>query len=548
MLESMTTTEPVQYPPFNTNDATNTSNYSVQLASSLPHIPSQSKSQKATSSIATAIPQTSTNAPVKKRKRDASSLSISEKRPRFSATPSLDLKRGVATRESLPSPSVRANSSSLVLKNRAVNRLEVIPRQCISSGPCDSQEFLSSYEVVKNNLNNFRAYFLNKVDPYYQGFTPEYMPYVDLEYPVTGVTERYALLAPKDEDGWHPVKELMDAVEIIVKFYLPAGHTTILGEPREQPMRPSNPKPTTKHKLLTPLNTPGREASPAPTSRPIKEELPSSTSLLKRMRRTYELKDGIGFICVMKEINSKLRSLKKMEQGNALAANPATWEGMPFEVAMHIYEETYQRSAGPRVKELKKYPSFSSNTYGELNSGLVAEMCHRSGLKPGMKFLDLGCGIGNVVIQSALLAGCLSAGVENFPTTANIGAEVHQIFKQRCQMWGVEPGLTENADVILANNFVFEPTLNEGLKRLFLDLKDGAKIISLRSFCDDKVSARNIGAIESFLDVESFDWYPGDVSWGDAAGQYFISTINRTKVESQHQALFAEARSSRRRK
>jgi hypothetical protein len=31
-------------------------------------------------------------------------------------------------------------------------------------------------------------------------------------------------------------------------------------------------------------------------------------------------------------------------------------------------------------------------------------------------------------------------------------------------------------------------------------------------------------------------------------GQYFISTINRTKVESQHQALFAEARSSRRRK
>jgi [histone H3]-lysine79 N-trimethyltransferase len=124
-----------------------------------------------------------------------------------------------------------------------------------------------------------------------------------------------------------------------------------------------------KHKLLTPSNTPGREASPALTSRPVKEELPSPSSLLKRMRRTYELKDGIGFICIIKEINLKLRSLKKMEQGNALAATPATWEGMPFEVAMHIYEETYQRSAGPRVKELKKYPSFSSNTYGELNSG-----------------------------------------------------------------------------------------------------------------------------------------------------------------------------------
>jgi hypothetical protein len=75
--------------------------------------------------------------------------------------------------------------------------------------------------------------FLNKLDPYYQGFTPEYMPHVDLEYPVTGAIERcaqlvnsnetvltvnrYALLAPKDEDGWHPIKELMDAIEIIVK-------------------------------------------------------------------------------------------------------------------------------------------------------------------------------------------------------------------------------------------------------------------------------------------------------------------------------------------
>jgi hypothetical protein len=157
MLESITTTEPVQYPTFNTNDATNTSNYSMQLASSLPLATSQPKSQKAASAVATAIPSASTNAPVKKRKRDASSLSISEKRPRFSATPSLDLKRGVATRESLPSPSVRANSSSSIPKTRIVNRLEVIPRQCMSSGPCNLDEFVSSYEVVKKNLNNFKT-------------------------------------------------------------------------------------------------------------------------------------------------------------------------------------------------------------------------------------------------------------------------------------------------------------------------------------------------------------------------------------------------------
>jgi hypothetical protein len=28
-----------------------------------------------------------------------------------------------------------------------------------------------------------------------------------------------------------------------------------------------------------------------------------------------------------------------------------------------------------------------------------------------------------------------------------------------------------------------------------------------------------MGAIESILDVESFEWRSGDVSWGDAAGE-----------------------------
>jgi len=102
-------------------------------------------------------------------------------------------------------------------------------------------------------------------------------------------------------------------------------------------------------------------------------------------------------------------------------------------------------------------------------------MSHRAGLKPGVNFLDLGSGISNVVIQTALLAGCTSWGVEKLKSTADIADEVHRIFKQRCQLWGVEPGPSEvfqgdfmqhtpklqsiikDADVILANNFVFDP-------------------------------------------------------------------------------------------
>ncbi len=41
--------------------------------------------------------------------------------------------------------------------------------------------------------------------------------------------------------------------------------------------------------------------------------------------------------------------------------------GVPVKLWKMIMEETYQRSVGPDVEETKKYKSFSSETYGELN-------------------------------------------------------------------------------------------------------------------------------------------------------------------------------------
>jgi hypothetical protein len=66
-----------------------------------------------------------------------------------------------------------------------------------------------------------------------------------------------------------------------------------------------------------------------------------------------------------------------------------------------------------------------------------------------------------------------------------------------------------------------------------------------------------MGAIESILDVESFEWRSGDVSWGDGAGKqinkskdhtehdkgrYFISTVNRARMGAQYDAMYEEAR------
>lgn len=41
--------------------------------------------------------------------------------------------------------------------------------------------------------------------------------------------------------------------------------------------------------------------------------------------------------------------------------------GVPVKLWKTIMEEVYQRSVGPDVEDTKKYKSFSSETYGELN-------------------------------------------------------------------------------------------------------------------------------------------------------------------------------------
>jgi H3 lysine-79-specific histone-lysine N-methyltransferase len=42
--------------------------------------------------------------------------------------------------------------------------------------------------------------------------------------------------------------------------------------------------------------------------------------------------------------------------------------GVPVTLWKTVMDETYQRSVGPNIEDTKKYKSFSSETYGELNS------------------------------------------------------------------------------------------------------------------------------------------------------------------------------------
>jgi H3 lysine-79-specific histone-lysine N-methyltransferase len=146
---------------------------------------------------------------------------------------------------------------------------------------------------------------------------------------------------------------------------------------------------------------------------------------------------------------------------------------MPKKVLMRIIEENYQRSVGPHVQSLKQYEAFSSTVYGELMPSLAREIIHATKLKESSLFLDLGSGVGNVVVQASLQTGCRSFGIELMPAPAKVAREMVEALKVRCRMWGVRFGeveleegnmleskrvdeLIRKADVVLVDNKVFE--------------------------------------------------------------------------------------------
>lgn len=160
--------------------------------------------------------------------------------------------------------------------------------------------------------------------------------------------------------------------------------------------------------------------------------------------------------------------------------------------------------------------------------------------------------------------GCKSYGFENQPQAADIAAAQLKELNARCRLWGLRSGPCEThdadflaapglvspafreADLILVNNYVFSASTNESLSLMFLDLKDGAKIVSLKPFVHasggTEITARNAYSPESIL-VQSkpLVYARNSVSWSAEDGTFYIATVNRDRLrrylESQGQML-----------
>lgn len=265
-----------------------------------------------------------------------------------------------------------------------------------------------------------------------------------------------------------------------------------------------------------------------------------SHGLLRRLKRAREKKDGALYVSLIQVWNDAVIRMRKLGVFTEVL-DKLDW--LDLRLIERILTQTYARTVSPTVSSLRQYENGTDNVYGELLPKFVSEIFRVTGLGPDHVFVDLGSGVGNVVLQAALEAGCESWGCEIMENACVLADLQEQEFKARCRLWGLANGkihlrrgdflenasignALQEADVVLVNNQAFTPELNDRLTSKFLDLKEGCKIVSLKSFvpAGHKITPRNLNSPYNILHVVEKRYFSACVSWTDASGSYFVST------------------------
>ncbi len=324
-------------------------------------------------------------------------------------------------------------------------------------------------------------------------------------YTIDANHSRYELVEPIQKDDFNALEEIREVVEVITNHYLPEVEASALNN--------------------------------------------DSHGLLVRLRRASNKRAGDDYMASINEWN---RALTKFRQKGTVTKFLDGLKSLNLKLIERILTQTYSRTVSPRVGLLRQYENGTDNVYGELLPKFISDILKKdTKMKSDQIFVDLGSGVGNVMLQAALEVGCESWGCEMMENACDLAELQEKEFRARCRLWGLAVGdirlqrgdFLENAeigkalkkaDVVLVNNQAFTPELNDRLVSLFLDLKEGCQIVSLKSFvpAGHKITSRNINHACNVLDVVEKQYYSACVSWTDTPGSYYLAKKDSSRLNS----------------
>ncbi|SMR58979.1 unnamed protein product [Zymoseptoria tritici ST99CH_1E4] len=319
---------------------------------------------------------------------------------------------------------------------------------------------------------------------------------VSLQYPSRSQQERFELKFPIQAEDYKPMEDITETIKTICTYYFPAELATKYSH--------------------------------------------DETGYARRFNRAWQRRSVEDFIEVINDFNTTLQDL--LSDGS-IQIRLSGHRNIDLEWIQRIIDQIYARTVSWKVETLRRYENFSNNVYGELLPRFCSEIFQKTGLNHKQVFVDLGSGVGNVVLQAALEIGCESWGIEMMDNPCELAALQAREFPARTRLWGLSVGevhllkgdFTKNeeilevlkrADVVLVNNQAFDPALNDTLRDMFLDLKDGCRVASLKPFVPvgHKMAMRNIDSVVNQFTQQKFEYWSDSVSWGADHGEYFVAT------------------------
>ncbi|KAF2276318.1 S-adenosyl-L-methionine-dependent methyltransferase [Westerdykella ornata] len=321
---------------------------------------------------------------------------------------------------------------------------------------------------------------------------------VELQYPSPSLPEKFATVVPRDTSNYNPLDDIYFSIEEILAHYLPA-HIAV----------------------------------------PLQSETTGTVRLLKRAVFKQSPQD---FQSALSSFNTLIR---QHLQDGSIQETLNAMHAIPLSLIQRILAQVYLRTVSPYAHLLRRVES-KQTTYGELLPPFIHTIFAKTHLSSTSIFVDLGSGVGNVVLQSALQTGAESWGIEILERPARFALDQAAELRARAKRWNLALGemhllhgsflespeidkVLQRADVVLVNNKVFDNETNTILLNKFLDLKLGACVVSLESFCGGAggggvgQGGRNENAIASLFEEERFESGTSRVNWTDESVEWFLA-------------------------
>ncbi|WFD21919.1 [histone H3]-lysine(4) N-trimethyltransferase [Malassezia equina] len=353
--------------------------------------------------------------------------------------------------------------------------------------------------------------------PFFDGL--EDHPVVTLEYPAPDAKEEFVLLVPKMADEYDPISDLLHAVRAMVSNYVPDNQKARFGSLESLETASNAGAPLDKAQRPAARVDMSRSSSTSTLHEGSASPAPPEDSILRSFTKARNRRNGPLFVQTVDRFNAQIRALKKDGTLTSHLRQVGENHGVPEDLWRTIQEQVYARVAAPHVDSLKHYEAFSDSVYGEMLPPFLNEVERIAHLGTSSVFVDLGSGIGNCLLQASLQTGCEAYGCEYMPAPSSIASKQLVEASHRWRMWHLKAGprveawdddFTEStrvrdvlrrADAILVNNYAFRPQTNDVLSLLFLDLKEGAKIFSLRPFVapDFRLTERTLSSPQAIL-------------------------------------------------